>query len=129
MAKRADASGQMKPKHPTRPADDARQHAVRTPARLDQGQARHTGWIRRRTRMPSTFNEVVAQPAARPVNLGSFGPASPCRAAIQPTFAGFRTALVGVAFSQQPGRKPFGQEPPRPRTIAVMPGGLALPGM
>ena len=72
----------------------------------------------------------VGQPAAGPVNLGSLGP--PHRAArpyAQPTFAGFRTALVGVAFSQQPGRKPFGQEPPRPRTIAVMPGGLALPGM
>ena len=34
---------------------------------------------------PSTLNEVVAQPAAGPVNLGSLGPASPCRAALCPT--------------------------------------------
>jgi hypothetical protein len=36
-------------------------------------------------RTPSTLNEVVAQPAAGPVNLGSLGPASPRRAALCPT--------------------------------------------
>ena len=68
----------------------------------------------------------VIRSAGRLCRVGSLAAARPYA---QPTFAGFRTALVGVAFSQQPGRKPFGQEPPRPRTIAVMAGGLALPGM